>query len=117
MSRLFSSEAIEGNYVAMCRLFPIGRTDDRSGNCPAGSVIDRDITHPTEFDFILQSHAGILGTSRPGHYSVRIFVILIPQKMRYSSVFSIRSCMTYVLGFCLINYSKLTGLFDALSLA
>ncbi|PPQ91938.1 hypothetical protein CVT25_000981 [Psilocybe cyanescens] len=52
------------------QLFPIGRTDDRSGNCPAGSVIDREITHPTDFDFILQSHAGILGTSRPGHYSV-----------------------------------------------
>jgi len=52
------------------QLFPIGRTDDKSGNCAAGSVIDRDITHPTDFDFILQSHAGILGTSRPGHYTV-----------------------------------------------
>ncbi|KAH9483501.1 Protein argonaute-2 [Psilocybe cubensis] len=52
------------------QLFPTGPTEDRSGNCPAGSVIDREITHPTDFDFILQSHAGILGTSRPGHYSV-----------------------------------------------
>ncbi|KAF7366306.1 Protein argonaute-2 [Mycena sanguinolenta] len=53
------------------RLFPMdGRDADRSGNCPAGTVVDRDIGHPTEFDFYLQSHAGILGTSRPGHYSV-----------------------------------------------
>ncbi|KAF7342176.1 Protein argonaute-2 [Mycena venus] len=53
------------------RLFPVNDRDaDRSGNCPAGTVIDRDIGHPTEFDFYLQSHGGLLGTSRPGHYSV-----------------------------------------------
>ncbi|KAK7042157.1 protein argonaute-2 [Favolaschia claudopus] len=52
------------------RLFPQNDRDaDRSGNCPAGTVVDRDIGHPTEFDFYLQSHAGLLGTSRPGHYS------------------------------------------------
>lgn len=43
---------------------------DRSGNCFAGTVVDRDVTHPTDHDFYLQSHAGILGTSRPAHYSV-----------------------------------------------
>ncbi|KDR77481.1 hypothetical protein GALMADRAFT_266956 [Galerina marginata CBS 339.88] len=43
---------------------------DKSGNCPAGTVIDTGIAHPTDFDFFLQSHAGILGTSRPCHYSV-----------------------------------------------
>lgn len=32
--------------------------------------MDRDVAHPTEFDFYLQSHAGILGTSRPAHYNV-----------------------------------------------
>ncbi|KAJ7284419.1 argonaute-like protein [Mycena rebaudengoi] len=52
------------------RLFPDQRDADRSGNCPAGTVVDRDIGHPTEFDFYLQSHGGLLGTSRPAHYSV-----------------------------------------------
>jgi eukaryotic translation initiation factor 2C len=52
------------------RLFPADKDADKSGNCPAGTVVDRDIGHPTEFDFYLQSHGGILGTSRPGHYSV-----------------------------------------------
>ncbi|KAJ7612222.1 argonaute-like protein [Roridomyces roridus] len=53
------------------RLFPTNERDaDRSGNCPAGTVVDRDIGHPTEFDFYLQSHGGLLGTSRPAHYSV-----------------------------------------------
>lgn len=52
------------------QLFPPGNTGDRTGNSPAGSVIDTGIAHPTDFDFILQSHAGLLGTSRPGHYTV-----------------------------------------------
>ncbi|KAG6814787.1 hypothetical protein H0H93_012244, partial [Arthromyces matolae] len=43
---------------------------DRSGNCPAGTVVDREIVHPTDHDFYLQSHGGLLGTSRPAHYSV-----------------------------------------------
>jgi eukaryotic translation initiation factor 2C len=43
---------------------------DRSGNCPAGTVVDTDIAHPVEFDYYLQSHAGLLGTSRPSHYNV-----------------------------------------------
>ncbi|KAJ7578988.1 argonaute-like protein [Mycena floridula] len=53
------------------RFFPKSPNDaDRSGNCPAGTVIDTDIVHPLEFDFYLQSHGGLLGTSRSAHYSV-----------------------------------------------
>ncbi|GBB99129.1 hypothetical protein RclHR1_03420012 [Rhizophagus clarus] len=53
------------------RFFPIDRREtDRSGNCLPGTVVDSDITHPFEFDFYLQSHAGLLGTSRPAHYHV-----------------------------------------------
>ena len=32
--------------------------------------MDEGVGHPLEFDFYLYGHAGILGTSRPGHYSV-----------------------------------------------
>ncbi|KAI0347251.1 argonaute-like protein [Trametopsis cervina] len=53
------------------RFFPANRNDaDKSENCRAGTVVDTDIAHPTEFDFYLQSHGGILGTSRPAHYNV-----------------------------------------------
>ena len=52
------------------RFFPAPNVADRSGNCPAGTVVDTDVVHPTEFDFYLQSHGGLLGTSRPAHYSV-----------------------------------------------
>ena len=47
-------------------------TDKRakSGNLLAGTIFDSDITHPTEFDFYLLSHGGLIGTSRPAHYTV-----------------------------------------------
>lgn len=46
------------------------RDADRSGNVPAGTVVDTTVTHPTQFDFYLCSHAGLQGTSRPAHYHV-----------------------------------------------
>lgn len=52
------------------RFFPQQGQGDRSGNCPAGLVVDSDVASPAEFDFYLQSHAGLLGTSRPAHYNV-----------------------------------------------
>ena len=53
------------------RFFPKSRDyTDKSGNCKAGTVVDSDITHPLEMDFYLQSHGGLLGTSRPAHYNV-----------------------------------------------
>jgi len=52
------------------RFFPADGAGDQSGNCPAGTVVDRDIVHPVELDFYLQSHGGLLGTSRPAHYNV-----------------------------------------------
>jgi len=52
------------------RLFPEQKDADRSGNVPAGLVVDQVITHPSEFDFYLNSHAGLQGTSRPCHYHV-----------------------------------------------
>jgi len=44
--------------------------DGRSENVPAGTIVDKTIVHPSEFDFYLCSHAGIQGTSRPTHYHV-----------------------------------------------
>ncbi|KAF5344152.1 hypothetical protein D9758_008884 [Tetrapyrgos nigripes] len=53
------------------RFFPTPNgQSDFTGNCPAGTVVDREIGHPNEFDFYLQSHGGLLGTSRPAHYSI-----------------------------------------------
>ncbi|CAG8498958.1 572_t:CDS:10 [Ambispora gerdemannii] len=43
---------------------------DKAGNPVAGTVVDREITHKCEFDFYLQSHSGLQGTTRPVHYFV-----------------------------------------------
>ena len=43
---------------------------DKSKNCPAGTTVDTHIVSPVEFDFYIQSHSGIIGTSRPAHYTV-----------------------------------------------
>ncbi|KAG2158147.1 Piwi-domain-containing protein [Suillus bovinus] len=51
------------------RFFPKNRSDgDKSGNCPAGFVADQGVGNPAVRDFYLQSHGGLLGTSRPSHY-------------------------------------------------
>ncbi|CAF3078686.1 unnamed protein product, partial [Rotaria sp. Silwood2] len=39
-------------------------------NVQAGTVIDQNITHPSQFDFYLCSQAAIMGTSRPTLYHV-----------------------------------------------
>jgi eukaryotic translation initiation factor 2C len=44
--------------------------DPISGNLKSGVVIETGITHPTDYDFYLLSHAGLLGTSRPCYYRV-----------------------------------------------
>ncbi|PNF21081.1 Protein argonaute-2 [Cryptotermes secundus] len=51
------------------RFFP--RSEDADGrykNVPPGTVVDREITHPTEVDFYLVSHSSIQGVSRPTKY-------------------------------------------------
>ena len=54
------------------RLFCSNKEDavGRGANVPPGTTVDRDITHPTDHDFYLCSHAAIQGTSRPCHYYV-----------------------------------------------
>ncbi|KRY73109.1 Protein argonaute-2, partial [Trichinella pseudospiralis] len=42
----------------------------RGKNIPAGTVVDRAVTSPDEYDFFLCSHHGIQGTSRPTRYHV-----------------------------------------------
>ncbi|CCU74167.1 argonaute/ago1/eukaryotic translation initiation factor 2c [Blumeria hordei DH14] len=43
---------------------------DRNNNSFPGTLVERDITHPFEYDFYLNSHSAIQGTARPVHYHV-----------------------------------------------
>ncbi|KAF9035930.1 argonaute-like protein [Panaeolus papilionaceus] len=55
------------------RFFPSAEGPaDRTGNCLAGTTVDTGIAHPTEFDYYQLTHGGLLGTSRPSHYSVLV---------------------------------------------
>jgi hypothetical protein len=40
------------------------------GNPRAGTVVDRGVTSVYDFDFFLQAHGGLQGTTRPTHYYV-----------------------------------------------
>ncbi|KAH9916915.1 ribonuclease H-like domain-containing protein [Fomitopsis serialis] len=43
---------------------------DQLGNPKAGTVVDRGVTAVYDFDFFLQAHGGLQGTTRPTHYYV-----------------------------------------------
>ncbi|PLN80024.1 eukaryotic translation initiation factor 2c [Aspergillus taichungensis] len=43
---------------------------DRNGNPLPGTLIEKDVTSPHDWDFLLYSHIALQGTSRPVHYHV-----------------------------------------------
>jgi eukaryotic translation initiation factor 2C len=54
------------------RFFPKPGTpacDKNLNPCP-GTLVEKDVTHPFEYDFYLNSHSAIQGTARPTHYHV-----------------------------------------------
>lgn len=44
--------------------------DERSSNPKNGTVVDRGVTEPRNWDFFLQAHTAIQGTARPAHYFI-----------------------------------------------
>ena len=53
------------------RFYPTERAHaDQDGNPRPGTVVDRGVTAIYEFDFFLQAHGGLQGTTRPTHYYV-----------------------------------------------
>ncbi|KAI4302891.1 hypothetical protein MLD38_038587 [Melastoma candidum] len=79
------------------RLFPESKVDGgTTGNVPPGTVVDRVIVHPFDFDFYLCSHYGSLGTSKPTHYYVlwdeHNFSSDILQKLIYNLCFTFARC-------------------------
>uniref|UniRef100_A0A9L0KDB0 Argonaute RISC catalytic component 2 n=1 Tax=Equus asinus TaxID=9793 RepID=A0A9L0KDB0_EQUAS len=63
----------------------------KSGNIPAGTTVDTKITHPTEFDFYLCSHAGIQGTSRSSLFSFPSCLHTYGSPASYASSTSVRT--------------------------
>jgi len=50
------------------RFFP--EKGDKNGNPMPGTLVEREVTHPFQYDFYLCSHVAIQGTARPVHYTV-----------------------------------------------
>ncbi|KAL4953848.1 Piwi domain-containing protein [Aspergillus filifer] len=43
---------------------------DKNGNPLPGTLVERDVTSPHDWDFLLYSHTALQGTARPVHYHV-----------------------------------------------
>jgi eukaryotic translation initiation factor 2C len=53
------------------RFYPAKAPKHLNGNCVPGTLVDRVVTSPPHyFDFFLQSHHGLKGTTIPTHYVV-----------------------------------------------
>ncbi|KIK64934.1 hypothetical protein GYMLUDRAFT_39338 [Collybiopsis luxurians FD-317 M1] len=53
------------------RFYPLEESNaDNNGNPKAGTVVDQGVTAVYNFDFFLQAHGGLQGTTRPTHYYV-----------------------------------------------
>ena len=64
-------------FVAVCgkrhhtRFYPTSMENaDDGSNCKPGTVVDRGVTESRMWDFFLQAHKGLKGTTRPAHFSV-----------------------------------------------
>ncbi|KRZ00352.1 putative protein tag-76, partial [Trichinella zimbabwensis] len=68
----------------------------RGRNIPAGTVIDRVVTSPDEYDFFLCSHHGIQGTSRPTRY----YVLRDESNMDANTMQSITYYLCHLYGRC-----------------
>ena len=61
---------IVGKYYHKVVFFPTSNFQaNRSGNRPAGTVVDTGVVSPVEFDYYLYSHTGLLGMSKPAYYN------------------------------------------------
>ncbi|KAI9773827.1 MAG: hypothetical protein M1840_006052 [Geoglossum simile] len=63
------------------RFYPTSEKDaDRSSNPQNGTIVDRGVTEPRNWDFFLQAHTAIQGTARPAHYFIVMDEIFRKQK-------------------------------------
>nr|XP_024403750.1 protein argonaute 10-like isoform X3 [Physcomitrium patens] len=76
------------------RFFPQGRDTLRNGNVMPGTVVDKDICHPHNYDFFL-------GTSRPTHYHV----LVNENKLGPDDIQSLTNNLCYTFGRCSTSIS------------
>jgi eukaryotic translation initiation factor 2C len=64
------------------RFYPTSTAEaDRSANPKSGTVVDRGVTEPRNWDFFLQAHSALQGTARPAHYYIVLDEIFTRRKV------------------------------------
>lgn len=69
-------------------------TCDKNGNPLPGTLVEKDVTHPTERDAYLCSHMALQGTSRPVHYHVLLDEINLTENQLYTMIYE--QCYSYI---------------------
>ncbi|KAJ1650826.1 hypothetical protein IWQ61_008466 [Dispira simplex] len=87
--------------------------DCKSQNAPPGTVVDKGVTHPSGFDFFLQSQGGLQGTCRPVHYTV----LVDENKFSADQVQNLTNEMCYLFPCCTRSVSLCTPAYFAHVLA
>ncbi|KAM3081262.1 Protein argonaute [Clarireedia jacksonii] len=86
---------------------------DKNGNAVPGTLVERDITHPFEYDFYLSSHSAIQGTARPVHYQVIMDEMKVPvndfQRMVYHHCYQYMRSTTPVSLYPAVYYAHLAS--------
>ncbi|KAG0602900.1 hypothetical protein M758_10G049800 [Ceratodon purpureus] len=82
------------------RFFPQGQAI-KSGNVIPGTVVDKDVCHPHNYDFFLVSQAGFIGTSRPTHYHV----LVNESKLSPDDIQGLTNNLCYTFGRCSTSIS------------
>lgn len=86
---------------------------DKNGNPHPGTLVEKDVTHPFEYDFYLCSHSAIQGTARPAHYQVILDEGKHPpnafQQMIYSHCYQYIRSTTPVSVFPAVYYAHLAS--------
>jgi eukaryotic translation initiation factor 2C len=84
------------------RFFPIDRhAMDRNNNPVPGTIVERDITSVEDWDFYLNSHNAIQGTSRPVHYQVIYDENKVPVDTLQALIYN--TCYTYIRATCSVS--------------
>ena len=96
------------------RFFPkAGIAADKNMNPVPGVIVDRDVTHRSENDVYLCSHAAIQGTARPTHYSMLLDEANVSvdtfQTMLYHHCYQYQRATTPVSLFPAVYYAHLAA--------
>lgn len=97
------------------RFFPQPGTKaaDNNGNPVPGTIVERDVTHPHEYDMYLCSHKAIQGTARPTHYHILMDEANVSpdefQKLLYEHSYQYQRATTPVSLFPAVYYAHIAS--------